>query len=238
MDTARELHTQRSSLLRRLERALETPMVMLGFVWLTLVALDLSGRSNPGLLRVSQVIWVLFILDFLLKFTVAPVKLAFLRRNLITIFSLALPALRPLSMMRGFHALRAVRAVRGLRLVRLLASLNRGMRSLGRALSRRGFGYVMLLTLFVLFGGAAGMLALESETSGVPGGFQHYGDALWWTAMILVTMGSDWWPRSPEGRLLCLLLATYGFTMFGYVTATLGSFFIAADEEKRHLRSG
>jgi voltage-gated potassium channel len=80
------------------------------------------------------------------------------------------------------------------------------------------------------------MLALEGETAGVQGGFQHYGDALWWTAMILVTMGSDWWPRSSEGRLLCLLLATYGFTMFGYVTATLGSFFIAADEERRHRR--
>ncbi len=55
--------------------------------------------------------------------------------------------------------------------------------------------------------------------------------------MILVTMGSDWWPRSAEGRLLCLLLATYGFTMFGYVTATLGSYFIAADEDRRRKHS-
>ena len=56
-----------------------------------------------------------------------------------------------------------------------------------------------------------------------------YGDSLWWTAMLLVTMGSDNWPRSAEGRALCLVLATYGFTIFGYITATLGSFFVASD---------
>ncbi len=33
------------------------------------------------------------------------------------------------------------------------------------------------------------------------------------------------------GRLLCLLLALYGFAMFGYVTATLATFFVGRDAE-------
>ncbi|MEJ7932466.1 ion transporter [Ramlibacter sp. AN1015] len=233
MDIARDLQCQRSSLLRRLERALDAPMAVLGLVWLVLVALELAGRSNAGLLIASQVIWVVFIADFALKFVLAPDKLRFLRRNLLTLFSLALPAVRSLAVLRGFRVLRATRAVRGLRLVRLITSLNRGIRALGRTLHRRGFGYVMLLTLVVLFAGAAGMLAFE----GGPDGLLHYGDALWWTAMMLVTMGSDWWPRTPEGRMLCLLLSVYGFTMFGYVTATLGSFFISSDGDRARARA-
>jgi len=39
-------------------------------------------------------------------------------------------------------------------------------------------------------------------------------------------------PKTPEGRrLLCLLLATYGFAIFGYVTATVGSYFVARDAD-------
>ncbi len=44
-------------------------------------------------------------------------------------------------------------------------------------------------------------------------------------------MGSDYWPRTPEGRILCLLLALYAFAVFGYVTATLASYFIGRDAE-------
>lgn len=238
-DPRAELRRQRSSLLRRLEAGLEMPMAVLGMVWLALVALDLAGRQHAGLLLLSQVIWFIFIGDFALKFAVAPAKGRFVRRNLLTLVSLALPALRAVRVLRGLRVLRAARAVRGLRLLRLLTSLNRGVRSLGATLRRRGFGYVMALTLFVLFAGAAGILALEGDPQAPIGRIRDYGDALWWTAMLLVTMGSDFWPLTPEGRLLCVLLAVYGFTMFGYVTATLGSYFVSSDNAaKEHPAEG
>jgi voltage-gated potassium channel len=224
---AGQIARQRDSLLRRLEAGFELPMAVLGLCWLVLLVLELTGRQHPGLWGAGQAIWAVFILDFGLKLLLAPRKGAFLRRNLLTLVSLLLPALRGVRVLRAFRLLRAARAARGLRMLRLLTSLNRGIRSLGRTLQRRGFGYVLAMTLLVLFAGAAGMLAFEGQAAG--GGLRHYGDALWWTAMLLVTMGSDYWPRSAEGRALCLGLATYGFTMFGYITATLGSYFIAAD---------
>jgi voltage-gated potassium channel len=49
--------------------------------------------------------------------------------------------------------------------------------------------------------------------------------------MTLTTMGTDYFPKSAEGRLLCLLLATYGFAVFGYVTASVASFFVARDAD-------
>jgi len=49
---------------------------------------------------------------------------------------------------------------------------------------------------------------------------------VWWTAMVMTTMGSDYFPRTMQGRVLCVLLALYAFTVFGYVTATLATFFV------------
>jgi voltage-gated potassium channel len=120
------------------------------------------------------------------------------------------------------------RVGRGLRLVRLISSLNRGMRALGASLQRRGFGYVILLSILVAITGAAGMYAFENR---IPNGLNSYGEALWWTSMVMTTMGSQYWPQTFEGRVLCFFLALYAFGIFGYVTATLASFFIGRDAE-------
>lgn len=75
------------------------------------------------------------------------------------------------------------------------------------------------------------MYAFEND---VAGGFNSYGAALWWTAMLITSIGSEYWPRSAEGRALCFLISIYGFAVFGYVTATLTSFFIGRDAEDQH----
>ena len=49
--------------------------------------------------------------------------------------------------------------------------------------------------------------------------------------MLLTSMGSEYWPKTAEGRVLCLLLSIYGFAVFGYMTASLASFFIGRDAE-------
>ena len=38
--------------------------------------------------------------------------------------------------------------------------------------------------------------------------------------MLVSTMGSDFWPLTPEGRVLALLLSVYGLAVFGYITAS------------------
>jgi voltage-gated potassium channel len=174
----------------------------------------------------SYLIWGLFVLQFLIEFVIAPRKVTYLRHNWLTAVALLLPAAR---LLRALRAVRALGALRGARLVRVVSTANRGMRALGRIMGRRGFGYVASLTLLVTVAGAAGMFAFERDVVG--SGLDSFGSALWWTAMTLTTMGTDYFPKSPEGRLLCLLLATYGFAVFGYVTATVASFFVARDAD-------
>lgn len=49
--------------------------------------------------------------------------------------------------------------------------------------------------------------------------------------MVMTTMGSQYWPQTVEGRLLCVLLALYAFGVFGYVTAALATIFFGRDAE-------
>jgi voltage-gated potassium channel len=212
----------RKQLLRSTEKLLEGPMVFLGFVWLVLLVIELVSGLSKMLEYLSLAIWAAFILDFLIKFLLAPQKIAFFKTNWLTAVSLVIPALRL------FRLLRILRLLRGVRLIKVVASLNRSMRSLGATMKRRGFAYVMLLSLIVSFGGAAGMYALEK---GNPG-FDNYGMALWWTSMRVITAGSDYWPTTPEGRSLAFILSLFGYAVFGYVTATLATFFIGRDAEE------
>lgn len=219
-----KIDQERQSTLEQLQDWLEKPMLVLSFVWLALLVVELAWGLNRALWTLGQAIWVAFIGEFALSLAIAPDKLAYIRRNWLKALSLALPALRVFRLAR---LLRVARFARGVRLVRLVGSVNRGMNALGATLSRRGFGYVLGLTLIVAFVGAAGMYALEREAPG--GGFDSYATALWWTAMLLTTMGSEYWPRTPDGRVLCFFLALYAFTVFGYVTATLATFFVGRD---------
>ncbi|WP_420473730.1 ion transporter [Noviherbaspirillum sp. ST9] len=218
------LARNRLAILRRLEAALEIPMAVLGVVWLVFMVVELVyGLGTAGATAVTA-IWVVFIADFLLRFAVAPSKGVYLRRNWLTAIALLLPALRMLRFARIF---RTLARLRGVQLVRILTSVNRGMKSLGNTMQRRGFGYVFALTLIVTLAGAAGMLYFERDAPG--SGLTDFWSALWWTAMIVTTMGSESWPKTPEGRALCLFLAIYAFAVFGYVTGTIATYFIDRD---------
>lgn len=229
-----QLERERWEALGQVVTLLEGPMTVLGFVWLGIVVAELAGTAGPLLSRVGTLIWILFLLDFFAELLVAPRRGQYLRQHWLAAVSLAVPALRILrfvSLVRVARAARLVGASRGLRLLRLVTSFNRGMQALRRSMARRGFSYVAALTGIVVLAGAGGMLAFEGRTGANPQGFRGYGEALWWTAMIITTMGTEYWPQSAAGRLLCLLLALYAFAMFGYVTASLATFFVGRDAE-------
>ncbi len=218
---------QRRRALRQLEAWIETPMVALAFCWLGLVILELVWGATETLAIFGSAIWVIFVIEFALRFTLAPGKRAFLMRNWITILALAVSALR---IFRAFRFLRVARAARGMRLVSIVGTANRGMNALRRSMGRRGLGYVLLLTILVVLLGGAGMFALERGSQGAEG-LDSYGEAAWWTAMLIMTLSTDCWPQTVEGRILCVLLAVYGFAVFGYITASLASFFIGQEAQ-------
>lgn len=219
---------ERWNVLEDLDDWLRLPMALLSLVWLLIVVAELVWGESDLLSTFGLVIWIVFLAEFAVRLLLAPAKLPFLRRNWLTILSLALPALR---LFRALRFVRAARALRSTRLVRIVGTANRSMKALRATLRRRRFGYVAGLTLLIVLLGAAGMLSFEPAGE-VQGGFTSYGHALWWTAMLVTSIGSDFWPATTEGRVLALLLSIYGLAVFGYITASFASFFVGRDAEE------
>lgn len=214
-----------------MEQKTETPLIILGFIWLVLIVMDLLNRTTPILETLSAIIWIIFIVDFIIKFSLSPSKLKYLKDNIITIISLVVPALRLLRIFRIFRVLRLFRFTRSISLIKIIGSIKRGMDALAQTMGRRKFGYVLLLTVFVVFVGSAGMYAFEKDAGE---GFSSYGNAIWWTGMIITSLGSEFWPKTVEGRILGFIISLYGFTVFGYFTAVLASFFVGRDAENQN----
>jgi voltage-gated potassium channel len=223
------LERECSEVLQQWEDWSEIPMLVLSFAWLGLFIVELVWGLTPILEAIGTTIWIAFILDFIIKFILAPRKLSYIKHHWLIALSLLIPALRIFRMMRVIQPLQSIHGIRGFQLLRITIGTNRGMRLFGASVQRRGFGYVVGLTVIVTLIGSAGMYAFER---GVPGGIiTDYGIALWWTAMVMTTIGSDYFPKTAEGRILCFFLALYAVVVFGYLTATLATFFIDRDAE-------
>ena len=76
---AEELNQERFELLQRLEGWLETPMLVLAFVWLVLLVVELTRGESLLFYFLGTIIWVVFILDFAVKLILAPDKIAYLK---------------------------------------------------------------------------------------------------------------------------------------------------------------
>ncbi|AKB41717.1 potassium channel family protein [Methanosarcina mazei] len=221
-----QIQQERLDLLSQINEILDFPLILLSIVWLILIIVDFVYGLSSRLQTASTVIWGIFIADFFVELYIAPKKKVYLKENWLVALSLFLPALRILKLFRGFRLFKLSSFIRSFNLARILSSFNRSIRTVRKAVRQRGLEYVLLLTALVTSIGAAGMYSFERP------GLSSYWDAFWWTAMIMTTIGSDYWPETFEGRILTFFLSVYAFAIFGYITAALASLLIGKEKEE------
>jgi voltage-gated potassium channel len=220
-----QFNEERIKLLSQINALFDFPLLLLSILWLILIIIDFVYGLSPFLQNLSLVIWGIFIIDFLIELSIAPNKKNYLNQNWIVVLSLFLPGLRVLRLFSGLKIIKFANLARSFNLARILSSFNRSIRTARQTLRQRGLRYVLFLTTLITFLGAAGMYDFERS------GLRSYWDAVWWTAMIMTTIGSDYWPKTVEGRILALLLSIYAFSIFGYITAALASLLIGEEKE-------
>ncbi len=205
-------------------------MLVLGVAWLALLVVQLIYGSSAWSNDLTVAIWAIFVIDFAIRFILAPKKVSFLKHHWLVALSLMLPALSILRLTRVLALLPSWQVL----IFRLLTGLNRTVSVLGTTMRRRGMAYVLLLATVVTFAGAAGIYAVEPHgQDAIP----SYGYALWWTGMIMTTMGSAYYPQTWGGRVLCFLLSVFAFSIFGYITAAIASFFVRQDASEKGTSS-
>lgn len=219
--------TSRERLAALIERRLDPLMAVLAAVWALFLGYELVAPTEQrGILAtISNVIWVVFVAEFLLKLGVSGQPLRFLRRRWPSVLFLLLPALR---------VLRLLRAVRTLRLLPAARVLGSSYRAVGTArhLLQGRLGFLVAVTAVAVLSGGQLLFVLER---GRAGGVDSLGDALWWSANVATTGTLVFQPVSLFGRLLAIVLSLFALVVFASLAATLGAFFIESRAERAAL---
>lgn len=120
-------------LLYKLEAWLEGPMFVLSVVWLWLFVIELSRGLSQVQERWVFIIWGTFILEFFIKFWLAPRKLQYVKQNWLTLLALLIPAFRTLRLLRAIRVLQLSRVAGTGTFIRGLTSSSRFLRELREA---------------------------------------------------------------------------------------------------------
>ena len=218
----------RESLRERLDRYLDLPLALASVMLVLIAVIELSGElEEPWAGRLAilgWVLWGLFFIEFAVKFALAPVKRAYLRRHWLEVLVLLVPFLRFLRL------LRILRTTRALPLFRLLVFGGQGSSAVFVLLKRRRLGQLALISVMMILLGAAVGFILEN---GAPGSqIENFGDALWWSAALVTTVASEINPVTTGGRIVGFLLMLYAVGIFSYFIASIASILVELDAER------
>lgn len=160
--------------------------------------------------------WVclVFMLDFFIELFISEHKWRFFGRHLL-FFLLSIPYLNILNLT---HIQVSHDALYVLRFV----PLARGVLALGIVLnyiSRNKFigMFITYLSVLLLVTYFASMIFYQMEHN-INSSVQTYWDAFWWGSTQVTTLGSDIYPVTTIGRILCCVLSGMGIIMFPLFT--------------------
>jgi voltage-gated potassium channel len=205
------------------ERVVETLVILGALATIPLTIFAERGYTGGWVIFGDWMVWLIFLGDYLIGVAGTRERWDYSRRNWhkIVVIVLSFPLLPSL-----FALTRLARLVRLVRLVRLTVVLARAIRGLGTVIGRQGLLYVLVVTVFLVLGSAAGLMLLEPAT--VEAGFP---DALWWAIVTATTVGyGDIAPTSLWGRVIGTLLMLTGIGLISTLAAAVTAHFVGQDE--------
>lgn len=219
---------RRESLRERLDRYLDLPLALASVLMVLIAVIEIGGEvAEPWDARLAVLgwsLWGLFFVEFAVKLALAPDKRAYLKGHPLDVIVLLVPFLRFLRL------LQVLRLTRALPVFRLLIFGGRGSGAAVVLLRRRRLGQLALVSVLVVLIGAAAGYALEA---GAPGGtITGFGDALWWSAALVTTVGSELYPVTAGGRFLGFFLMLYAVGVFSYFIASIASVLVGLDAQQ------
>ena len=217
--------SRREELREKLDRYLDVPLALASLALVLLTVIELTGEvSGPWEARLAALgwaLWGLFFVEFAAKFALAPVKRHYVREHWLDALIVLLPFLK---------VLRVVQLARALPALRLLVFGGRGSQSTLELLKRRRLGQLAIISGMVILIGASLGFLLEA---GAPGSrIEDFGDALWWSAALVTTIGSDLYPVTAAGRILSFLIMIYAIGIFTYFIGSVASVLVAFDASR------
>lgn len=178
----------------------------------------LPSEVSTLLFYIDNIICVLFLIDFTMRFYVSDSKLKFMKWGWIDLIS-SIPLI-------GF--LRAGRVFRLIRLIRILRAFRSTRQFMNHIFVNKAQGaftsFSAVAILLVIFS-AISVLYVETDPNS---NIKTAEDSLWWAYVTITTVGyGDKFPVTTEGRIIASILMTFGVGLYGSFTALIASWFVS-----------
>lgn len=209
---------EHSSLSERIEHATSVPMLILALAYIPVFVVRYLPGISPAFRSSAEIAGYLIIFafaaDLTLRTAVAERRLAYLRAHWVEALVVLVPFLRVLGV---------------LPVVRLLPFLLEAATMLRRIMGRYRGAYVLAVGLLSILTSAVVVMLFERRAGG---SIQTFGDALWWAAATITTVGyGDLSPVTTEGRVVAVFLMFVGIALFGVLTAGIAAYFVEGTNE-------
>jgi voltage-gated potassium channel len=207
------------SQLQRWEHRAEWPLAGVAVVFLVSYSVQVLVRPpeqvNQVLETVNAGLYLAFVVDYVVRLTLAHRRVRWFFGHLVDLAIVALPFLRPL------------------RLLRLVVLFKVLQRAVGDAIRGRVIIYTVCSAVLLIY--VASLAVLDAERSDPRSDITSFGRAVWWAITTVTTVGyGDLAPVTVTGRVIAALLMIGGISLVGVVTATLASWIVqrVAEEDE------
>lgn len=206
-------------------------MFILAMVMLVLFIVEITAHLSPQSSRIlvlaQSIIWWIFVAEYLLRVFLADDRIRYIKEHPLDALFILVPFLRIFMVVSVFRAVRLLRVIHPAALLKTYVTTRRSLGQLEQILRKRSFAYVLASTVVVTLIGSLIMYLLERNAGGAV--IHTFGDAVWWAVGIVTTVGNELYPVTIEGRVLSTIMMIYGMGIFGYIAATIASYFIHID---------
>jgi len=185
---------------------------------------QLPSETSKLLTYFDYLICTFFFFEFLYRFIKADNKLAFMKWGWIDLLS-------SIPMVDFLRAGRLLRLIRILRVIRAFRSTRQLLNHIFANKAKGTLTSVSVLAFLLIIFSAIAILEVENDPNS---NIKSAEDAIWWTYTTITTVGyGDKYPVTTEGRILAMVLMTFGVGFFGTFTAYVASIFVKDNKTKK-----
>ncbi|GAB6149741.1 potassium channel family protein [Clostridium novyi] len=177
--------------------------------------LNLSPKERYIFNIIDNFIWIVFILDYVIRFFKSHCKIKFIFNNKIDLVCI-LPFNPLFKGLKMYNMGKVIRISKLTKIVKATVFLSKFKKKASAFIKTNNFNYALTITIIVVIIGAYSITFVEK---------MEFKDALWWSFVTATTVGyGDISPKTGLGRIIAVILTIIGISFISMLTGTIATY--------------